>query len=195
MWVDQLAASAEWEPHLFEFAFGLPGQPGHDPASLKDPVTINGKFMLRGSIDLVERKPGTTVLRVTDHKTGKNRSAKGSIIGGGAQLQPIIYSLAVEKATEATGGTVQSARFWYCTTSGGFTEHSVPINENTRRMGIEVLEIVDRAVELGMLPPAPNERACSFCDFLSVCGPDQERRANRKSKKEIADLVELRGRP
>ena len=170
------------------------GQPGHDPASLKDPVTIDGRFKLRGWIDLVERKPGTTVLRVTDHKTGKNRSAKGSIIGGGAQLQPIIYSLAVEKATEATGGTVQSARFWSCTTSGGFTEHSVPINENTRRMGIEVLEIVDRAVELGMLPPAPNERACSFCDFLPVCGPDQERRANRKSNQQIADLFELRGR-
>ena len=99
VWVDQLAASAEWEPHLFEFAFGLPEQPGHDPASRKEPVTINGRFILRGSIDLVERKPKTTVLRVTDHKTGKNRSAKGSIIGGGAQLQPIIYSLAVEEAT------------------------------------------------------------------------------------------------
>ena len=61
--------------------------------------------------------------------------------------------------------------------------------------GIEVLEIVDRAVELGMLPPAPNERACSMCDFLCVCGPDQERRGNRKSKKEIVDLIELRGRP
>ena len=109
---------------------------------------------------------------MTDHKTGKNRSSKGAFIGGGAQLQPIIYSLAVE---EATGCTVESGRFSYCTTSGGFTDHAVPINERTRRMGIEVLEIVDRAVELGMLPPAPAERACGFCDFLPVCGPDQER--------------------
>jgi hypothetical protein len=46
-----------------------------------------------------------------------------------------------------------------------------------------------------MLPPAPADRACSMCDFLTVCGPDQERRGNRKSKKEIADLIELRGRP
>jgi CRISPR/Cas system-associated exonuclease Cas4 (RecB family) len=192
VWVDQLATNAEWEPWLFEFAFGLPGQPGHDPASLKDPVTIDGRFVLRGSIDLVERKPGTKSLRVTDHKTGKNRSIRGSHIGGGAQLQPIIYSLAIE---QATGYTVQSGRFSYCTTSGGFTDHVVPIDERTRRMGIEVLEIVDRAVELGMLPPAPNDRACSMCDFLCVCGPDQERRGNRKSKKEIADLIELRGRP
>jgi len=192
VWVDQLSTNTEWEPWLFEFAFGLPGQPGHDPASLKDPVTINEKFVLRGSIDLVERKPGTQILRVTDHKTGKNRSARLSFIGGGAQLQPIIYSLAIE---QATGCTVEKGRFSYCTTSGGFTDHVVPINERTRQMGIEVLEIIDRAVELGMLPPAPAERACSMCDFLSVCGPDQERRGNRKSKTEIADLIELRGRP
>ena len=192
VWVDQLATNTEWEPLFFEFAFGLPGQPGHDPASLEDPVTVDGKFVLRGSIDLVERKPGTKILRVTDHKTGKNRSSRGSFIGGGAQLQPIIYSLAIE---QATGATVESGRFSYCTTAGGFTDHAVPINERTRRMGIEVLEIIDRAVELGMLPPAPNDRACGMCDFLTVCGPDQERRGSRKSKTEIADLIELRGRP
>jgi CRISPR/Cas system-associated exonuclease Cas4 (RecB family) len=192
VWVDQLATNAEWEPWLFEFAFGLPGQPGHDPASLKDPVTINGRFILRGSVDLVERKPGTKILRVTDHKTGKNRSSKGAFIGGGAQLQPIIYSLAVE---EATGNTVESGRFSYCTTAGGFTDHAVPINERTRRMGIEVLEIIDRAVELGMLPPAPADRACGMCDFLTVCGPDRERAARKKAPNQIADLLDLRERP
>jgi CRISPR/Cas system-associated exonuclease Cas4 (RecB family) len=192
VWVDQLATNADWEPWLFEFAFGLPGQPGHDPESLKDPVTIDKRFILRGSIDLVERKPGTKILRVTDHKTGKNRSSKGSFIGGGAQLQPIIYSLAVE---EATGCTVEGGRFSYCTTPGGFTDHSVPINERTRRMGIEVLEIIDRAVELGMLPPAPADRACGMCDFLTVCGPDRERAARKKAPHQIADLLELRGRP
>ena len=155
VWVDRVAKDPDWEPWLFEFAFGLPGQPGHDPESLPDPVTIGGRFMLRGSVDLVEKKPGTRILRVTDHKTSKNRSQRNSIVGGGAQLQPVIYSLAVE---EAKGFNVESARFSYCTTAGGFTEHSVPINERTRRMGIEVLEIIDRAVELGMLPPVA-ERA------------------------------------
>jgi RecB family exonuclease len=192
VWVDQLATNADWEPWLFEFAFGLPGRSGHDPASRPDPVTVNGRFIVRGSVDLVEHKPGTKILRVTDHKTGKNRSPKGGIIGGGAQLQPVIYSLAVE---EVTGCTVESGRFSYCTTAGGFTDHSVPINEGTRRMGIEVLEIIDRAVELGMLPPAPAEKACGMCDFLPVCGPDQERRANSKSPKQISDLLELRKRP
>jgi hypothetical protein len=192
VWVDRVATDPEWEPWLFEFAFGLPGQPGHDPESRPDPVLIGGRFVLRGSIDLVEKKPGTRILRVTDHKTSKNRSQKNSIIGGGAQLQPVIYSLAVE---QAKGFSVEKARFSYCTTAGGFSEHEVPINDRTRRMGIEVLEIIDRAVETGMLPPAPNEHACAWCDFLTVCGPEQERRASRKSKKEIADLIELRHRP
>ncbi len=61
-------------------------------------------------------------------------------------------------------------------------------------MGIEVLEIIDRAVELGMLPPAPNRNACVWCDFLAVCGPDQERRANRKAAGQTADLIEMRTR-
>ena len=192
IWARDLAASTGWEPWLFEFGFGLPDQPGRDPNSRREPVTIDGRFILRGAIDLIERKPGTKILRVTDHKTSKNRSERGSIIGHGQQLQPVIYSLAVEAAT---GCTVESARFSYCTTAGGFTEHNVPINERARGMGIEALEIIDRAVDLGMLPPAPAEKACTFCDFLPVCGPNQERRARRKAREQIADLIELRGRP
>jgi CRISPR/Cas system-associated exonuclease Cas4 (RecB family) len=192
IWARDLASRSEWEPWLFEFAFGLPGAPGHDPNSVREPVKIDGRFILRGSVDLVERKRGANLLRVIDHKTSKNRSERGSVIGHGQQLQPVIYSLAVEAAT---GLAVESARFSYCTTAGGFTEHTVAINEQNRRAGIEALEIIDRAVELGMFPPAPAEKACSFCDFVTVCGPHQERRALRKSPEQIADLMELRRRP
>jgi ATP-dependent helicase/nuclease subunit B len=192
IWARDLASRTEWEPWLFEFAFGLPDAPGHDPNSRREPVMIDGRFILRGSVDLVERKSGTNILRVIDHKTSKNRSERGSVIGHGQQLQPVVYSLAVEAAT---GATVESARFSYCTTAGGFTEHTVVINEQNRRAGIEALEIIDRAVELGMLPPAPAEKACAICDFLTVCGPNQERRARRKTPDQIADLIELRRRP
>ena len=127
VWVDQLATNAGMGAVVVRVCASVcPGSPDTIPSSLRDPVTIDGRFILRGSVDLVERKPGTKILRVTDHKTRKNRSARGSIIGGGAQLQPVIYSLAVE---EATGCTVESGRFSYCTTAGGFTDHAVPINE------------------------------------------------------------------
>ena len=162
IWARDLAESKGWEPWLFEFGFGLPDAPGRDPNSRREPVTIDNRFLLRGAIDLIERKPGTKILRVTDHKTSKNRSERGSIIGHGQQLQPVIYSLAVEAAT---GCTVESARFSYCTTAGGFTEHNVPINERSRAMGIEALEIIDRAVELGMLPPAPAEKSLFVLRF------------------------------
>jgi ATP-dependent helicase/DNAse subunit B len=200
VWARNLAGTKEWEPWLFEYAFGLPTEAisadgakvGRDPNSLPDPVTIDGRFLLRGSIDLVERKPGTKILRVTDHKTSRNRSERRSVIGGGQQLQPVIYSLAVEAATRCT---VETARFSYCTTAGGFTEHVVDINEKSRRLGIEAMEVIDRAIDQGMLPPAPAEKACRYCDFLTVCGPEQERRSMRKSRQQIADLIELRSRP
>jgi CRISPR/Cas system-associated exonuclease Cas4 (RecB family) len=218
VWARNLADGKDWEPWLFEYAFGLPNEalePGahaaRDPNSITDPVKIDGRFLLRGSIDLVERRrpifgaaaqerragPATAadsgaVLRVTDHKTSKNRSERRSIIGGGQQLQPVIYSLAVEAAT---GCTVETARFSYCTSAGGFTEHTVSINDMSRRVGIVAMEIIDRAIDLGMMPPAPAERACRFCDFLTVCGPEQERRVMRKSKQQIADLLALRGEP
>ena len=70
----------------------------------------------------------------------------------------------------------------------------MPINERTRRMGIEVLEIIDRAVEQGVLPPAPAEKACSICDFRPVCGPDQEEGTRGKPHNRIEDLLELRSR-
>ena len=38
-----------------------------------------------------------TELRITDHKTGRNRTTPRTVIGGGATLQPVIYGLAVEK--------------------------------------------------------------------------------------------------
>ena len=193
-WLDArvpVAQSTDWEPWLFEFAFGLSGEPGHDPLSRAEPVTIDDRFILRGSVDLVERKPGTKVLRVTDHKTSRNRSPRDSVIGGGTQLQPVIYSLAVEAAT---GCTVETGRFSYCTTAGGFTVHRVPITERTRRIGIEVLEIIDRAVEHGVLPPAPADKACMICDFRPVCGPDQEEGIRYKPHNPIADLLELRSR-
>jgi hypothetical protein len=105
VWVDQLATNAEWEPWLFEFAFGLPGQPGHDPESLEgsgdDRRPVHSSWVDRS------RRAQTR-----DDDSARHRSQDGEepifeelFIGGGAQLQPIIYSLAVE---EATNGTVES---------------------------------------------------------------------------------------
>jgi CRISPR/Cas system-associated exonuclease Cas4 (RecB family) len=195
VWVRRLPDAVEWIPAYFEFSFGLPkdlAEVGRDPHSLPDPVLVDGRFTLRGSIDLIEQKAGTALLRVTDHKTGKNRTTWKTVIGGGGTLQPVLYSLAVQ---QALGTTVSSGRLSYCTASGGFTDHEIPINEANTRAGLEALEIVDRAIELGFLPAAPARGACSWCDFRPVCGPYEELRVAHKSPEKLGDLFALREKP
>lgn len=185
--------AAEWVPQYFEFAFGLPHDTGRDPASVPDPVSLDGRFVLRGSVDLIERHAVTGQLRITDHKTGRRRTTDKTIIGGGSVLQPVLYSMVVEQvlAKRVVGG-----RLYYCTSAGGFDDSTqIRLDEATRRIGVEALEIVDRAIELGFLPAAPAERACTWCDFRPVCGPDEPRRVALKSADKLGDLEMLRERP
>ena len=111
-----------WEPVRFEFGFGLPPDGDRDPRSISEPVTLPGGFKLRGAVDLIERRANSTELRVTDHKTGKDRTSAGLIVGGGATLQPVLYSLAVEAAM---GDPVAEGRLFFCTSAGNFAEHVV----------------------------------------------------------------------
>ena len=188
IWVQKLADVTGWIPRYFEFSFGLADE-GRDAESLKQAVELENGFRLRGSVDLIEHDPNLDVLRVTDHKTGKNRSNPDLIVGGGSVLQPVLYSLAVERGL---GRKVVAGRLFYSTTAGGFVEHQIPINDYSRGQGLEVLAIIDRAVEMGFLPAAPAERACTWCDFRPVCGPREEERTARKSRDKLADLRALR---
>jgi CRISPR/Cas system-associated exonuclease Cas4 (RecB family) len=199
-WAQRLmSAGDDWEPELFEFAFGLAtsmspgvGKEQRDPRSQPDPVKVGGRFLLRGSVDLVERKRGTRERRITDHKTGRDRSKAGMVVGGGRVLQPVLYGMAVE---EALGDSVIAGRLSYCTAAGGFSTHDVDLTLEHRRDAIEVLEIIDRAIETGFLPAAPAERACNWCDFHVVCGPWEDRRTAIKEPIRLGDLRALREKP
>ena len=189
-WLELLAAEPDgWVPHYFEYAFGLELADGRDPASRREPVLVDGRFLLRGSIDLVERHAATGVLRVTDHKTGRARSKPPLIVGKGEVLQPVLYSLALE---EATGQPVHEGRLWFCTAAGEFTQVPVLITGTSRRVGLQVLEIVDRAIELGTLAPYPKTDGCTWCDFHPVCGTREERRTARKVPGRFPDVDALR---
>ena len=192
-WLHYLARDgAEWMPRHFEFGFGtVPGE--RDAASVRDDVTIEGGFRLRGAVDLIEEHRATGALRVTDHKTGRRPDRiEKVIIGAGAVLQPVLYGVAIEAALKRI---VSQGRLFYCTATGGYAEHEIPLNERTRSAGIEVLQIIDRAVENGHLAAAPTEEACGRCDFVPVCGPDVFRRVNGKPQDRLADLQALRSRP
>lgn len=176
---------------VFRSSFGLTDE-GRDARSQREPVRIDDRFILRGSVDVIETKEGSQELRITDHKTGRNRTTARTVIGGGGALQPVIYGLAIEKIL---GRPVREGRLFYATTAGGFAEHPVLLSDANRRAGLEALEIIDRAIELGFLPAAPAERACAWCDFRSICGPDEPRHVARKTADPLGDLVALRGMP
>ena len=191
VWMRKLPESADWVPEYFEYSFGL-SDDGRDPRSEREPVLVNGRFLLRGSVDLVETRPGSQELRITDHKTGRNRTTPRTVIGGGGTLQPVLYGLVVEETLKRP---VVAGRLFYCTAAGGFAEHVIPLSAVNRRAGVEALEIVDRAIELGFLPAAPAERACAWCDFRTVCGPDEPKHVARKPADLLGDLTALREMP
>jgi CRISPR/Cas system-associated exonuclease Cas4 (RecB family) len=192
LWVEKLADDTEWVPEHFEFAFGLPRDDARDPASVTEPAVVDGRFHLRGSIDLVERNPRTNALRVTDHKTGKNRTTRATVVHGGQVLQPVLYGLALEAIT---GEVVYEGRLWYCTDAGKYHAHPIQLGAAARKSGIEVLEVIDRAIEHGPLAARPGRDACKWCDFTPVCGRDEERRTAGKPQALLADLEALRRLP
>ncbi len=195
IWLEKLAEEgAQWTPERFEFAFGLADTEGRDAHSTPEPALVDGRFKLRGSIDMIERHQKTGFLRVTDHKTGKNRTREGqTVVDGGRVLQPVIYGLALKALFP--DDTVFSGRLFYCTTAGGFKPYEIPLMGEAPKRGLEVLEIVDRAIENGSLAARPAADTCKWCDFQVVCGGDEEKRTRRKDSKRFADLDALRKMP
>ncbi len=195
-WLHRVAdEGGEWIPLHAEFAFGLPRGSDFDPESVAEPATLNGRWLLHGVVDQIEapaRPSEKGELRVTDHKTGKNRTKRDMVVNGGETLQPVLYGLAVE---QALGRPVIESQLFFATSAGRYDHRRVRLGDNERRQGIEVLEVIDRAIETGVLVPAPRERACEWCDFRPVCGPWEERRIGKKERRLLSDLAALRSRP
>jgi len=188
-WLTQTAERTDgYLPEFIEFGFGLRVDGTRDPSSTPDAARLPGGWLLHGIIDLIEKHP-SGVRRITDHKTGKDRTAEGLIIQGGEVLQPILYSLAIE---QLLGPGVIDGRLSFCTAAGGYSERVVAINSSSRRAATDVLETIDRALANSFLPAAPKKDACKYCDMIDVCGPHEERRVGGKDPRPLAALERLR---
>ena len=187
IWLEKLTATSEWIPFRFEFGFGFRAREGQDPASLSEAVTLPSGERLHGFVDLIECSVDGQNLRVTDHKTGKNYTGKGLVVGNGEVLQPVLYGLAVEASLKQP---VLESRLFFCTVAGGFSDRVVPLNAIARESGSAVLRTIQRAIASGFLVPAPREDACFRCDFQEVCGPYEEIRIRQKD--EHSQLVQLK---
>jgi len=196
LWLRRLPEeAATWIPKHFELTFGLGEARGPEVDTYPDVVTLPGGWKLRGAVDLVEEHTGDGSIRVTDHKTGRDFTREGIVVGGGETLQPVLYGLAVENILRRP---VRESRLFFATARGGFVERKVPLTERARRYGIEVLEIVDRAIVQGALPAFPKPGGCTYCDFRVVCGANEERRTRRFKDlrvPHVRDVEELRTLP
>ena len=190
-WLRRLAGSRDgWIPDKFELSFGLTsrGPRNSDPASVRDPVEIIGDLKLRGSIDLTERQ-GAGSVRVTDHKTGKARAERNTVVGGGKYLQPLLYALAFQKIVNQR---VESGRLYYCTSDGNFEERIVPLDDENLQKLTTVLTTIRESLADAFLPAAPDKGECNWCDFLAVCGPFEETRTRAKPAHRLVQLQSLR---
>jgi ATP-dependent helicase/nuclease subunit B len=183
-------------PRHFELSFGLAHRFERrqaDPRSVADAVELDCSIKLRGSIDLVERHP-SGLLRVTDHKSGKFDGKFRQVINGGETLQPVLYALAAEKLF-AGEGTVTEGRLYFCTSTGGFAEQTVSLNERARNAAMQVAQAISDAITRPFLPAAPAEGQCERCDYRVVCGPYEEDRSARKPQGNLDPLNAVRALP
>ncbi|HEX4450438.1 MAG TPA: PD-(D/E)XK nuclease family protein [Kofleriaceae bacterium] len=188
-WLRRMAEDLDWTPRRFELAFGLAQKLGRDPASVDAPVALDIGLMLRGSIDLVEQR-SDGAMRATDHKTGKARVEAGSLIAGGASLQPVFYALVLERLFP--GKLVAGGRLAYCTTRGDFKDVDVPLDDDARAAAQLVATTLAHHLAEGFFPAAPSKGACDYCDYRPVCGPYEELRARRKDRDKLVPLARLR---
>jgi ATP-dependent helicase/nuclease subunit B len=147
---------------------------------------------LRGAIDLVEKHPTRGTLRITDHKTGKPPQELPKYIGSGALLQPLAYALAAESLL---GAPVESSRLSYCTERGGYQEIPFPVTPQSRAFFGHAMSLIDAEIDRGFLPAAPQPGACAWCDYLPVCGPNEESRTAKKRRDSLEALQDLRNIP
>ena len=179
-------------PWRFELSFGLGDRLDRtlaDEHSTPEAVALDCGIQLRGSIDLVERREDG-LLRVTDYKTGKVKVTSDQRIAGGQSLQPILYALTIERLLP--DAEVGAGRLYYCTSAGGFEDRVVPLDKPARDAADTVARSVGAALKNTFLPALPDEKACLYCDYKTVCGPYEEHRTSRKSTKETTGLVALR---
>ncbi len=197
LWVMLRRWSVEhaWVPAYFELGFGplsARDESEKDEASRPSAVALDCGLQVRGSIDLVERR-ADGALRASDYKTGKARSRDVVTVKGGEVLQPVLYSLVLEKMFP--GATIVGGRLYYCTSAGQFLDVEVPLGDAARDALQQLSDAIGGALSGGFLPAYPKADACRFCNFNVVCGTREHDRTSRKESAPLARLRRIRDTP
>jgi RecB family exonuclease len=175
-WLVTVSSETLWRPLEVERTF--------------DDLIVDQVWRLRGRMDLTEERTDGS-LRVTDYKTGAYPKEPPKVIGGGEVLQPLLYAMAAEQLYP--GKTVVGGQLFFATLRGGYRTVPITLDDATRAEAGRVLSTIDGELKRGFLPASPREKACENCDYLVVCGPYEEERAQRKPVDKIRALVQMRG--
>ncbi len=187
---EQRRAAAGYEP-LFD-----PELPFED----LDLDLPNGETLrFRGRIDRVDRGPEGAV--AIDYKTGA-ASKQGGDYRSGAALQLPVYLQAVARET---GDPVEEVRaeYWYATRRGKFTRSGISGRDVVHdRQYWEALEAITDGIRGGRFFPHPGEGTpprpnCRYCDYLSVCATDVDKRFALKAREDrsvVQDFLKLQAR-
>ncbi|WP_343035713.1 PD-(D/E)XK nuclease family protein [Isoptericola sediminis] len=187
-------------PVASEVAFGT----GADDAApaVEVPVTrpdgTPGRVLLRGSVDMVSRAAGGTVL-VTDLKTGRRDAFKpieaGDPLVAGTKLQLPVYALAARDAVgDGTAGV--EAGYWFVRKDPGRIE--LPLTPDLEQRYAAALSVLVGSIATGLFPQRPPEKddyaytQCWYCNPDAVgYGPARGRWEAKQHDPALTDLMSL----
>ena len=151
-----------------------------DPRSTSEPAKVDGGFLLRGSIDLVERQPRTKMParhrsqdRQESHDPRHHRRWRQGAAAGAVRGWRSKPSRTRRSSRAGCRSAPRPAASRACD----------PARRCARRRGLEVLEIIDRAIERGTLAARPGPRGLRAVATSARCaGRDEETRTLRKGR-------------
>lgn len=184
-----LGESSPLVPLLFEFSFGMPQDPGDDPASVEEPVELafgEETIRIQGRIDRIDITPDGR-FSISDYKTGSLVVSKKEIEAGRA-LQLPLYLGAYEKISGMRGVAAGyyrirrevENRIVLCDESGG------DLISGSRIRTSEIGPLLTRSLEFaadyihkiraGAFPLVAEERCPNrYCAFRCTCRFDPGR--------------------
>jgi len=164
---------ADSEPVAFEVAFGHDPD-GEEPLARAEPLEIplgeGESFLLRGTIDRIDRLPDGSY-EVIDYKTGRyDRDKWRGTFRGGAMLQHALYGVAAVALLRRLDPKPRVARGVYEFPSAKGGGERVEIPPPSRGALVRVLSDLFDVMAAGTFVSADDERECKYCDFSRACG-------------------------
>ena len=126
---------------------------------------------------------------MTDHKTGRRQTESRKSSSRRSRIAAVLYAMAWSSAEEA----VAQGPFVLLHVRRSFTEHPIPSQREARKAGLEVLQVIDRAIEKGFSAASPPRRHAAAA-ISGRLRPRRFLRIDGSHRSHWADLLALRSR-